>query len=215
MSELQTRAITGAILVGVVVSATLLSIWSAFVLWSLLAILGIRELRDNTMGGSMSALWVLIASASVIGLGYFEHTSSGFVADFSGYNGKNAIALLCMIWANDTMAYLGGMLAGRRVMKKGLAPKVSPNKSWEGAVIGSIFAGAIGYIFIHEAGFYLGLAVGILATFSDLIQSKAKRNAGIKDTGTLLPGHGGVLDRFDALLLPAPFTFITLYLLTI
>lgn len=215
MSELQTRIKTGVVLVGVVVAATLYSIATAFVLWGVLAVLGIKELRDNSMGGSLSALWVLVASSSVVGLGFFEQVETGFVANFESYNGLNAVALLCVIWANDSFAYLGGMVGGREIVKKGLAPSVSPKKSWEGAVIGSIFAAAVGYIFLKEAGFYIGLIVGVLATFSDLIQSKAKRNAGIKDSGSILPGHGGVLDRFDALLLPAPFTFITLYLLTL
>ena len=91
---------------------------------------------------------------------------------------------------------------------------VSPNKSWEGAAIGATMASLVAYLFIGLTGLLIGLCVGILATFSDLIESKAKRKAGIKDTGALLPGHGGVLDRFDALLLSAPFTFIVIYIIS-
>ena len=94
MSELQTRIKTGVVLVGVVVAATLYSIATAFVLWGVLAVLGIKELRDNSMGGSLSALWVLVTSSSVVGLGFFEQVETGFVANFESYNGLNAVALL-------------------------------------------------------------------------------------------------------------------------
>ena len=107
------------------------------------------------------------------------------------------------------------MVLGRKIIPKGLALQVSPKKSWEGAIIGALVSAGIGFLILASVGALLGLCVGIIATFSVLIESKAKRKAGIKDSGTLLPGHGGVLDRFDALLLSAPFILLTLYLLSI
>ena len=215
MSELLTRTITGAILVAVVIISTSYNLYTSIGLWLMLAILGIRELKSNTMGGKLGVVCLLIVSLSMVCLGFFDYDGLEFSLNTSVYRGMNGVALLCVIWANDTSAYLGGRALGRKIIPKGLAPQVSPKKSWEGAIIGALVSGGIGFLVLGSVGALLGLCSGILATFSDLIESKAKRKAGIKDSGTLLPGHGGVLDRFDALLLSAPFTILTLYLLSI
>ncbi len=215
MSEILTRTITGAILVAVVIIATYYNLFTSTGLWLIFAILGIRELKSNNMGGKLGVIYLLIASLSVVCMGFFDYDGLEFSLNTSVYRGMNGVALLCVIWANDTSAYLGGMVLGRKIIPKGLAPRVSPKKSWEGAIIGALVSAGIGFLILASVGALLGLCVGILATFSDLIESKAKRKAGIKDSGTLLPGHGGVLDRFDALLLSAPFTLLTLYLLSI
>ena len=215
MSEILTRTITGAILVAVVIIATSYNLYTSIGLWLMLAILGVIELKSNTMGGKLGVIYLFIASLSVVCLGFFDYDGLEFSLNTSVYRGMNGVALLCVIWANDTSAYLGGMVLGRKFIARGLAPKVSPQKSWEGAIIGVLVSGGIGFLVLGSVGALLGLCVGILATFSDLIESKAKRKAGIKDSGTLLPGHGGILDRFDALLLSAPFTLLTLYLLSI
>ena len=215
MSEIFTRTITGAILVAFVIISTSYNLYTSIGLWLVLAILGIRELKSNTMGGKLGVIYLLIASLSVVCLGFFDYDGLEFSLNTSVYRGMNGVAFLCVIWANDTSAYLGGMALGRKIITKGLAPQVSPKKSWEGAIIGALVSGGIGFLVLGSVGALLGLFVGILATFSDLIESKAKRKAGVKDSGKLLPGHGGVLDRFDALLLSAPFTLLTLYLLSI
>ena len=124
----------------------------------------------------------------------------------------NIVAFLTVIWANDTLAYLGGNLIGRKFIRTGLAPTISPNKSWEGAFVGALGAAVVGWLWLY--GFYgaiIGASVGVMATCGDLIVSKAKRSAGVKDTGTIFPGHGGVLDRFDGLVLAAPLTFIIIF----
>tara|TARA_B100001564_G_scaffold356249_1_gene370038 strand:+ start:940 stop:1587 length:648 start_codon:yes stop_codon:yes gene_type:complete len=215
MSDILTRTITGAILVAVVIIATSYNLYTSIGLWLVLAILGIRELTSNTMGEKLGVIYLLLASFSLVCLGFFDYDGLEFSLNTSVYRGMNGVALLCVIWANDTSAYLGGMVLGRKIIPKGLAPQVSPKKSWEGAIIGALVSGGIGFLVLGLVGALLGLCVGILATLSDLIESKAKRKAGIKDSGTLLPGHGGVLDRFDSLLLSAPFTLLTLYLLSI
>ena len=214
MSEILTRSLTGAVLVAVVIGATLYSLSSSIALWTILTVLGVRELRSNTMGNNLGVLYLSAASMSVVGLGFFSFDNGSFHIDLERYQGINGVAFLCVVWANDTFAYLGGMALGKKLIAKGLAPSVSPNKSWEGAVVGASMASLVAYLFIGITGTLIGVCVGILATFSDLIESKAKRKAGIKDSGTLLPGHGGVLDRFDALLLSAPFTFIVFYIIS-
>jgi len=125
-----------------------------------------------------------------------------------------AVAIVMSIWAADSFAYLGGSLLGRHK----LAPKISPKKSWEGLIAGTLGAIAFWYIipfaFMGSASWITAIAAGVIvalaALLGDLFQSRIKREAGVKDSGTLLPGHGGILDRIDSLLLTAPLMFILL-----
>ena len=214
MNEMLIRFITGAILVSVVISATLFHISTSVLFWSLITILGIKELWENSMAGVFAIMSLILVGVFLIGIGYVQFENGSFNLDFSNYNGINIVAFLCVIWTNDSSAYLGGRLLGKTIFTKGLSPSISPNKSWEGAIIGWIFSSIVAYCFIGKLGLILGPYIAILATYSDLIESKAKRQANIKDSGNILPGHGGILDRFDALLLSAPFTFIVIFILS-
>lgn len=116
-------------------------------------------------------------------------------------------------WMGDTAAYFMGCAAGRHK----LLPGVSPNKSWEGffaglagAAVGAVLAGHLGAGLPLWEMALLGLAGGALAAVGDLMESALKRDAGVKDSGRLLPGHGGVLDRFDSVTAVAPLTWIWL-----
>lgn len=119
---------------------------------------------------------------------------------------------LFIVWGNDVFAYLTGIAFGKHKM----APRISPKKSWEGfagGVAGAMAMGAIGsFVVGGPLGMWLGLAavVAITSVFGDLVESMFKREAGIKDSGKIMPGHGGVLDRFDALLISSPFAFVYL-----
>ena len=120
------------------------------------------------------------------------------------------IFYIFIIWANDVFAYLVGMSLGRHRMFERLSPK----KSWEGFFGGLAGAVAMGYVAARvldaDVWAWLGLALVAAATgvLGDLVESMFKRAAGVKDSGNLIPGHGGVLDRFDAMLLSAPFVFV-------
>jgi phosphatidate cytidylyltransferase len=121
------------------------------------------------------------------------------------------IAVLVITWANDSMAYFTGRLLGRHK----LYPAVSPNKTWEGFFGG--MAGSIIGMFVLKLAFFpfftvldcavVGLAGGILGPLGDLSESMLKRAYRVKDSGWIIPGHGGVLDRIDALLFNAPMVF--------
>ena len=120
------------------------------------------------------------------------------------------MAVIFMIWSNDTMAYLVGSFFGRTQFSP-----ISPNKTWEGVIGGAVLtiiaAGVYGYFSqTYKVETWLGLAffVTTAGTLGDLMESKLKRMADIKDSGTLMPGHGGALDRFDSLLVAAPFAFV-------
>jgi phosphatidate cytidylyltransferase len=129
---------------------------------------------------------------------------------------------LALTWIGDTCAYFGGRAFGKRK----LIPSVSPGKTVAGAVasvVGTVVAGAIYAQFVlHDwlgvplslvAGALTGLVVSPVAQIGDLAESLLKREAGVKDSGTLLPGHGGVLDRFDSLFFTIPVTYWVLALL--
>jgi phosphatidate cytidylyltransferase len=107
------------------------------------------------------------------------------------------------VWAGDAAAYFIGLLFGRHK----LAPTVSPGKTWEGLVAGTLATIAVTFIALYKQNFLsipeslvLGLAIAIAAPLGDLFESALKRDADVKDSGRLLAGHGGVLDRIDALL---------------
>ena len=117
------------------------------------------------------------------------------------------VALILMIWTNDTMAYLVGSFIGKTPFSA-----ISPKKTWEGTAGGALLTmgGAMLYgYFSHKYRMIdwaaLALCAGVAGTLGDLVESKLKRMADVKDSGTLMPGHGGALDRFDSLLLAAPF----------
>jgi len=210
MNELITRSLTGVVFVSIVVFATTFDLISASILWAAVLIQGLKEYKKLN-GSSLGYFLITIAVVSLWGMGRPFDSWMGFI---SYYRGWDVVAFLTWIWANDTCAYIGGRIFGRKFIKRGLAPKASPNKSWEGAFVGAVGAAFVGWLWLGNEGALLGLLTGILSTLGDLVQSALKRRADVKDSGTLLPGHGGVLDRFDGLLIAAPVVLIIrLYIL--
>ncbi len=123
------------------------------------------------------------------------------------------LALVLLIWMNDTMAYLVGSFIGRTPFSR-----ISPKKTWEGTAGGAILTMALAMWWgwysklFHLADWaVLALCASIAGTAGDLLESKLKRLAGVKDSGTMMPGHGGALDRFDSLLIATPFAFAYAY----
>lgn len=147
----------------------------------------------------------------------FHLTPQGLVT----YDAVLPLSVFVFLWMNDTGAYLCGSLLG----KHKLFPRISPGKSWEGSIGGGILVIAVavlvwylteqyqlnqlGLSAIEWAG--LGLTVVIFGTWGDLVESLFKRTLGIKDSGNILPGHGGMLDRFDSSLLAIPAAVVYLY----
>lgn len=121
--------------------------------------------------------------------------------------------LLFIIWVYDSMAYVTGSLLG----KHKIAAKISPAKSWEGFIGGTVFAvimGIINAVLFQEVDMVNWIIIALIAvvfgTLGDFFESKFKRELGIKDSGNIMPGHGGFLDRFDSLLFAAPMVFVWL-----
>lgn len=161
------------------------------------------------------------ATASVFALFYLGLTLIAVPLLREATNGPSLLAFLFLVvWAGDTAA----MYTGRAIGKHKLAPALSPNKTWEGSIgsvlgsvaVAGILLGLSSYLaswnsvklnYSDEIWWYwlvLAVVVNVAAQVGDLAESALKRSAGVKDSGTLLPGHGGVLDRIDALLLAAP-----------
>ena len=150
----------------------------------------------------------------------FRATPAGVV-----YTYLIPLCVFVFLWINDTGAYCCGSLLG----KHKLFPRVSPGKSWEGSIGGFIFvaATAVGIWYYTETyglntvqlsmGEWIGLGwtVALFGTWGDLVESLFKRTLGIKDSGNILPGHGGMLDRFDSSLLAIPAAVVYLYTLTL
>lgn len=125
------------------------------------------------------------------------------------------LALVLMIWTNDTMAYLVGSFIGKTPFSE-----ISPKKTWEGTAGGALLtvigAGLIAWFCKPDAlllWILLSFCAAIAGTAGDLLESKLKRLANVKDSGTMMPGHGGALDRFDSLLVAVPFAFACVHLL--
>lgn len=123
---------------------------------------------------------------------------------------ERILLLLAIIWAGDIAAYYGGRAVGRHL----LAPKVSPKKTIEGALaglIGSVLAGASGGTwFLHQAlptSIWISIVTGIAGQLGDLAESVLKRSAGVKDSSSIMPGHGGILDRLDSLFFATPIFY--------
>ena len=180
-------------------------------------------------------LWVFLVFPIVVGIQLFEKEINWFNIGsvFTGYfyvavpfgllnsfftfsysepfSGFLLIAMLVIVWCNDIFAYLAGSFFG----KHKLFERVSPKKTWEGFIGGLAFAMLSAYLLSFFSNslmvsewLLLALIIVVTATIGDLSESMLKRSAGVKDSGSLMPGHGGVLDRFDAVLFATPFVFI-------
>ena len=127
------------------------------------------------------------------------------------------MAIFIFVWLDDTGAYLVGSLIGKRK----LFERISPKKSWEGSIGGGVVAIGVSFILAHYFPFMsmmewagLALVVVIFGTWGDLTESLLKRQLHVKDSGNILPGHGGMLDRFDSSLMAIPAAVVYLYALT-
>ena len=140
-----------------------------------------------------------------------------YIVTYTGtYNYQLLFGVFFIIWCNDSGAYVVGSLLG----KHKLFPRISPAKSWEGSVGGAFISFAIVFII---SGWYSSVSLTdwmviasiliVIGTLGDLVESLFKRSIQVKDSGTLLPGHGGILDRFDSLIMAVPFIFTYLFLI--
>jgi phosphatidate cytidylyltransferase len=177
----------------------MLTMLTAFVLYGLAST---RQPATVSIGSTvLGAAWVGLGLAHVL-----------LLRDLPADGRLAVLTVLLAVFAADTLAYFVGRLVGRHK----LAPTLSPGKTWEGFVAGTVAAVAVAFFALYEdrdtflsipQALALGAAVALAGALGDLFESALKRDMGVKDTGRLLGGHGGVLDRIDAHLFAAPAAF--------
>jgi phosphatidate cytidylyltransferase len=175
-----------------------------------LPILLISLLRNGPEG------FVARATATTLVLVYLPFLAGFLILLGNESNGLEQImTFVILVGCNDTFGYFVGVLIGKHPM----APKISPKKSWEGLVGSIVFTtlgGSLMFHYVLDIKWFIGALVGLLivftATSGDLIESAMKRDLQLKDMGSLLPGHGGILDRLDSVLLSAPALWLALEL---
>lgn len=181
----------------------------------------IRELFSNNsnpvfnLGAMVLSQTYVVLPLSLVNMLAFGHYDC-FSASAPFY--AIPLTLYVFIWLNDTGAYLSGSLLG----KHRLYPRISPKKSWEGAIGGALFTMASAVVVAHLCPFLtvwqwvgMALVVVVFGTLGDLTESMIKRHIGIKDSGHILPGHGGILDRLDSMLFAIPAVIVYLHLLSL
>jgi phosphatidate cytidylyltransferase len=188
---------------GGVVAVSVESIFLIFLFGAASIVLAMRRPLQESMAAislsSAALVFLALPFSYVVRIDEIERTGRELI-----------LFTLCLIWAGDMLAYFVGRLLGRLPM----APALSPKKTWEGALanlIGSLLV-AVGFAYWMQLNFSTLLIIGALANIAgqmgDLLQSAFKRGAAVKDSGTLLPGHGGMLDRIDSLVLASPVVWV-------
>lgn len=163
----------------------------------------------------MSQVYIALSFSMLNVLAY--HSVGGTSPYQIQYNPILPLSIFIFTWINDTGAYCTGMLFG----KHRLFERISPKKSWEGSIGGGVFSIIAAILMAHffpfmSIGVWIGLAltVVVFGTWGDLTESLLKRTLGIKDSGNILPGHGGMLDRFDSTLMAVPAAVVYLYVIS-
>jgi phosphatidate cytidylyltransferase len=224
----RTRALTAIVFVAVMAVGLLWNKWAFLVLFTIVhfgawfEFLKLRRRFPDRRSTGVSAadiaaglLYITLPIALLLDLRFnWLHTRS-FADDTLGSWFAEAegqwlvLQLIISIWINDTMAYIVGSLIGKTPFSK-----ISPKKTWEGTIGGALLAVVVMTFVGHGLGISYSAAATISAiaavtgTIGDLFESKLKRTAGVKDSGSFMPGHGGFLDRFDSLLFAAPAVWI-------
>lgn len=206
MTNTLKRAIFGTIYIVVMWTGSCYSNESRFILFFSLTLISIYEILKIRSDKSLNLSEILIKVFHIL---YVCTIMTWYLIEL-----KTLLFVFTLTWVFDTFAYLVGTKYGKHKM----IANISPNKSWEGFIGGLIISVIISFVlfnldfFSNETNSIILIIIGFIlpftATIGDLIVSQLKRQAGVKDTGTIIPGHGGVLDRIDALMITIPIIFI-------
>ena len=220
----KTRSLTAVVFVLVMMSGILLHGWTFTALFLIIMLGCLYEFaRINKQIYANAYVYQLIWAVPYIILPMLMMIDLGFGGQLfregpgglhpGNYSALMPCAIICSIWINDTMAYMVGSMIG----KTPFSP-ISPKKTWEGTIGGAVLCIVVISILgallpvaqkVHWQQWLIIAAIcAVWGTLGDLLESKLKRMAGIKDSGSIMPGHGGFLDRFDSLLLATPIVWI-------
>lgn len=224
----KTRAITALIFVIVMLAGLFINVWGflalfftimAGCLYEFVKIMKLINRNKYLYFIPVSLVYIVMPVFMMLDMGITVHINKTFSDDLSLlYNPVIPCIILFSIWINDTMAYLVGSFIG----KTALTP-ISPKKTWEGTIGGAILCitaiSIIGSLIPASAPLgwknllVMSLLCAVFGILGDLLESKLKRMANIKDSGTIMPGHGGFLDRFDSMLVATPFVWLYITIL--
>lgn len=218
MKTFQTRTLTAIVFAAVMLLGLLWNHWSFLVLFSVIHfgcwweyILLLRKIYQNKFWTrlALGLIYITMPCLMMIDLGIEWKTFTINNTNEIVYHKLIPCSIVFSIWINDTMAYIIGSLVGKTPFSK-----VSPKKTWEGTIGGVILSIVVAAVVALLAGYDLtdiiiiAAIASIFGTFGDLLESKLKRMAGVKDSGSIMPGHGGFLDRFDSLLIAIPAVWL-------
>ena len=223
METLKTRALTALVFVAVMLTGLLWNHWSFIALFTIVhfgcwyefiklmrLIYGNRYVKYCLLG----VLYITMPILMLVSLRLLDiFGNSGIIKADMGY--ILPCTIIFSIWINDTMAYLVGSIIGKTPFSK-----ISPKKTWEGtgggAILCVIIIGLAAYFYLgdYKQAAIIAAICAIFGTMGDLLESKLKRMANVKDSGSLMPGHGGFLDRFDSLLVAVPFVWLYVKLIS-
>ena len=212
MNETLKRALSGVVYVAIMWLGTSYSEATFSLLFAVLGIVSIYEMWKLRKGKTkvLAFLYVLIPFFIIQLFGMTDHDYPN-----SPFDPSHILFMFVLTWTFDTFAYLFGVRFG----KTKIMPSVSPKKSWEGFVGGFIFTIISAYLTVSylpsielNHAIVISLFLPFTATLGDFIESHYKRQAGVKDSGDFIPGHGGMLDRMDAFMITIPVLYIYLHI---
>ena len=192
---------------------------STFISFSLIGILYLM-VRSILMKDHSEFLKTGYLYAGLLYIGLPLALSNAVVSTTGQYSGVLMVAFFCVIWASDVGAYCFGMLLGQKIWPAKMCPTISPKKSWAGFIGGLLMAMLTGAI-LNWTGLWtfpmlhclaISAIMHVLGVLGDLFESLWKRATGIKDSGNIIPGHGGLMDRFDSALFAIPAAYIYMVL---
>jgi len=213
MNETLKRALSGVVYVAILWLGTSYSEATFSLLFAVLGIVSIYEMWKLRKGKTkvLAFLYVLIPFFIIQLFGITDHDYPN-----SPFDPSHILFMFVLTWTFDTFAYLFGVRFG----KTKIMPSVSPKKSWEGFVGGFIFTIISAYLTVSylpsielNHAIVISLFLPFTATLGDFIESHYKRQAGVKDSGNFIPGHGGMLDRMDAFMITIPVLYIYLHII--
>ncbi len=213
MNETLKRALSGVVYVAIMWLGTSYSEATFSLLFAVLGIVSIYEMWKLRKGKTkvLAFLYVLIPFFIIQLFGMTDHDYPN-----SPFDPSHILFMFVLTWTFDTFAYLFGVRFG----KTKIMPSVSPKKSWEGFVGGFIFTIISAYLTVSylpsielNHAIVISLFLPFTATLGDFIESHYKRQAGVKDSGNFIPGHGGMLDRMDAFMITIPVLYIYLHII--
>jgi phosphatidate cytidylyltransferase len=213
MNETLKRALSGVVYVAIMWLGTSYSEATFSLLFAVLGVISIYEIWKLRKGKTkvLAFLYVLIPFFIIQLFGMMDHDYPN-----SPFDPSHILFMFVLTWTFDTFAYLFGVRFG----KTKIMPSVSPKKSWEGFVGGFIFTIISAYLTVSylpsielNHAIVISLFLPFTATLGDFIESHYKRQAGVKDSGNFIPGHGGMLDRMDAFMITIPVLYIYLHII--